>query len=49
MIDTFLIGLFFMYAYIRRAERENKPYVSTVLAHAFMNAVTLGLLYLKTA
>ncbi|MCE5206223.1 MAG: CPBP family intramembrane metalloprotease [Porphyromonadaceae bacterium] len=37
MINTFLIGLIFMYMYLKRAEINNSPYISTVSAHFTSN------------
>lgn len=47
MIDTFFIGIFFMYGYIARAGSDNKPYISTFIAHAFINLITTLLLAIK--
>lgn len=47
MIDTFLIGVFFMYGYILRAESDNRPYISTFTAHVVINLITTLFLTIK--
>lgn len=47
IIDTFFIGIFFMYGYILRARSDNKPFISTFTAHAFINLITMILLAIK--
>ncbi|MCL2727442.1 MAG: CPBP family intramembrane metalloprotease [Bacteroidales bacterium] len=39
MIGTAPIGFIFMYMYILRAEIDNKPLISTIIAHASINLV----------
>jgi|GEM_PF-1239838 len=39
MIGTAPIGFIFMYMYILRAEINNKPLVSTIIAHATLNLI----------
>jgi len=39
IIQTSLVGFIFMYMYILRAEVENKPFLSTVIAHSTVNLI----------
>ena len=41
MISTVPIGFIFMYMYVLRAEINNKPFVSTMVAHATMNLIVI--------
>lgn len=41
IIDTALIGCFFMYFYILRAEANNKPFYSTFAAHILINIMAV--------
>lgn len=41
MINTFLIGFIFMYMYLLRAEINNKPFISTIMAHFTVNLIVI--------
>jgi len=45
MMNTFLIGLIFMYMYLKRAEINNSPYISTVSAHFTSNLFVTVLIF----
>ena len=47
MINTFLIGTYFMYAYLIRAKYNKQPFVTIMFTHFFFNVITLTLTYLK--
>lgn len=37
IINAFIVGAFFMYSYVLRAENRNNPFWSIAVAHFFMN------------
>ena len=41
MIGTVPIGFIFMYMYILRAEMDNKPFASTMIAHSTINLIVI--------
>ena len=47
MINTTLVGVVFIYFYILRAESNKRPFVSTMIAHATINLITLIFILLK--
>ncbi len=47
MIDVFCVGFLFMYGYILRSETQKKPFLSTALAHCFINVISLSAIFIK--
>ena len=41
MISTVPIGFIFMYMYVLRAEIDNKPFASTMIAHSTINLIVI--------